>query len=285
MIEFDKAYGDCIGPLDFPMKDADAKQLEMDLESGEYSPLRLVKSNAFEAFIPGEKADISVISDGSIDSHGEVVDPESLDFSSFQKNPVVAYNHNYDIPPVGKSLWQKKCQGHVWKAKTKYVERPESFTEDAWFPETIWHLVKSGTLNGKSIGGSVKWRSPTEEDAKRLNFDLSSAKRISEKALIFEYSCCPLGVNRNTVVEAIAKSVISIPDNILKSDFPDVFTALQTIQKEEDSKFHISKKSFITREEYAEQRRIFLKAKISEVKNSIPNLVEETFKRLTGKVS
>ena len=127
-----KEYGTCQGPLDFPMQDEDARELEKKLESGEYSPIKLTKSE-FEYFHEGERADVSIINDASIDKDKEIVDPDSLDFKNFRKNPLVTYNHNYDAAPVGKSIWQKKVGG-VWKAKTVYTDRPQSIVTGKQFP-------------------------------------------------------------------------------------------------------------------------------------------------------
>ena len=178
-MNFIKTFGDCSGPLDFPMSTEDARELEKKLDSGEWSPIRIQKSNAFESVLVGERSEISIISDESLDRDGEIIDPQSINFKKFQGNPIVAWNHNYEIPPLGKSLWQKLCTGGIWKAKTQYASRPESLPKDSsWFPDSVFHLIKSGTLNAKSIGGAVKWREVTKEDIDK-NPKYYTAKRIS----------------------------------------------------------------------------------------------------------
>ena len=92
-----KAWGaDTLGPLNSPMTDEFAKKQEELLETGEYTHVTLAKPNSFEAFIERERADISIITDESIDKEGDVVTSKSIDFETlgFRKNPVVSYNHN-----------------------------------------------------------------------------------------------------------------------------------------------------------------------------------------------
>src|SRR4051812_17471003 len=45
-------------------------------------------------FVEGEKADISWISTKEVDHEGEVVLPEGIDLSIYQKNPVVLWSHD-----------------------------------------------------------------------------------------------------------------------------------------------------------------------------------------------
>lgn len=279
MAGFNKAFGTCIGPLDFPMQETDARELEKKLGSGEYSPFRMVKNAAFEHFVEGERADVSVISDASVDKEGEVIDPKSLDFTTFKKNPVVAWNHNYNIPPVGKSIWQKLIGGNLWKAKTVYLSRPENHPADAvWLPDSIFHMVKSGSMKGKSIGGAVKWRQPTAEDATRLNFDLAKAKRISESVEVFEYSVCPIGMNSNSIVEAVSKG-IKWPEEILSNEWPEILETIKDLTKP----LPIIK-SFRTLEDYNKEMKENFSKMLRTIEGKIPEIVENTIKRLQGKV-
>lgn len=285
MADFNKAFGTCTGPLSFPMTDEDARDLEKKLESGEYSPFRLQKADAFEGLFEGERSDISIITDASIDKEGDVVDAETIDFKTFEKNgSVVAFNHNYNIPPIGKALWFKKCTGNVHKAKTQYTSRPDTHPKDAvWFPDSIFHMIKAKTLNGKSLGGAVKWGQPTQEDADRLGFDLNKANRISKKAIVFEYSVCPIAMNNNAIVEAISKSAFTIPEDILSTDFPEVYLALQELQKNSPNIPFI--KSFTSASDFIKAKQAEQKQKVADLKKEIPSMVNDSLSRLMGKVS
>ena len=67
------------------------------------------------------------------------------DLSALQGNPLVTHQHNYQLPPVGRSLWHKvarDCDPRGIKAKTLYPQRPESWPkEDTWPPDKAFALV------------------------------------------------------------------------------------------------------------------------------------------------
>lgn len=280
-----KYYGDCLGPLDFPQTDAEAKELEKLLDDGDFSPVKFQKSDAVESFIPGERGDISVISDSSVDKHREVVDPDTIDFTHFQKNPVVTFNHNYEIPPAGKSAWQKRTGGGVWKAKTIYPQKPEDFTKSIWLPDQIWGMIKSNILRGKSLGGVIQWREPTEEDQNKFAFNKGEVRRISQKAIVFEYACCPISVNNNTIVEMISKSQLNLPEEILIRDFPEVYEVVKKSAKVLEEIPYLEPDKIQTAEQYVSEKKQEILIKAQSLKNELPEKVNESIRRLMGKVS
>lgn len=231
MTQFLKSYGECTGPFGFPMKEVEARELDAFLqEHSKDSALgykKRIKGDAFEYFIAGEKADVSKVTDSSIDKAGEVVDAKGVDWTSFQKNPVVTLSHNYWLPPVGKSVWQK-LTGNAWKAKTIYAERPSDLpAEKEWSGDTIWHLIKSEFLKGKSIGFMPqKWHEPTKEDVAK-DFTLKGAELIFDEVKVFEYAVCTVGCNDNAVVEDVAKSLASLPAE-LANFFPELQKFIKT---------------------------------------------------------
>lgn len=282
-----KAWGaDTLGPLNTPMSDEFARKQEELLETGEYTHVTLTKTNSFEAFMEHEKADISIISDESVDKDGDVIDQKTIDFDAlgFKKNPIVSYNHNYDIPPVGKSLWQKTRAGQT-KAKTQYIDRPETLPSSVeWFPDSIFHMIKSGVMRAKSIGGLVKFRSPTQEDFDK-NPSWQGAKRISEKALIYEYCVCPLGINTNAIVEMVSKSLISIPEDILYRDFGEIVDKIKDIQDKIQIKNQVPLiKNVITLEQIKKERKQAIKEIISECIEQAPTIINDSIKRAMGRV-
>jgi len=272
---FLKEYGDCTGPLDFPMKSDDAKDLEKKLDTGDYTYKTL--NGHSESFSLGEKADISLITDGSVDSDKEIINPDGLIWDRFRKNPIVAFNHNYDIPPVGKSIWQKKTVDG-WKAKTIYTSRPESHPKDsAWFPESVFHMVKEGSLPGKSIGGLAKRREATPEEIQK------GATKVADEFIVYEYSAVVLQANQNAIVESVSKGLIDIPKEILEGSFPEVFKALQ--EAEESLSPVVEIKSFCTADEYLKRRESEINALFTKKLEETPQIVEDTLNRLMGKVS
>ncbi len=282
-----KAWGaDTLGPLNTPMSDEFAKKQEELLDTGEYTPITLSIPGAFESILKRERSDISIISDETVDKEGDVVIQKGIDFDSlgFRKNPVVSYNHNYNIPPVGKSLWQK-TSGGVTKAKTQYISRPESLPKSVeWFPDSIFHMIESGVMRGKSIGGIGKHRSPTQEDFDS-NPSWQGAKRILEKYMIYEYCVCPIGMNSNAIVEMIGKSLITIPKDILNRDFGEIADKIKEIYDNIRIKNEVPMiKSVITVKQIKKERKEAIEKIIKECVKTTPTLIDDSIKRIMGRV-
>lgn len=161
-------------------------------------------------FNDGERADVSVITSDAVDADREIVAPEGLDWSIFQKSPAVALDHNYTIPRVGKCLWIKTATlddgATAWKAKTAFTPRPSDYPSDQeWLPETAWFYVREGCLPAKSIGFiPMSIKSITADDI-RQNPKMKDAKYVINKAMVLEYSVCMLGANPDSLVEACGK--------------------------------------------------------------------------------
>jgi len=287
-----KCYGECTGPLGFPMIETEARELDKFLENHSkdsacgYKHYQNPKS--FEYFIEGEHADVSVISDSSIDLDKEIVSAKGLDFSPFEKRKQVTLNHNYDLFPIGKSIWWKRIND-TWKAKTQYIQRPETHPKEAvWIPDVIWSLIKSGNMHGKSIGFlPSKWHSPTKEEIDK-NINLTNVDLIWDEAKVYEYAVTTVNCNTNAVVEDIAKNYKAIPD-ILFKEFKDL-----TDNYEE----------FINKNKNRKQKQIELPTGFQTlnlndykmvIKNKINNIfdekikqtdiiVQETIKKLKGQI-
>ena len=286
MITFLKQYyGDCIGPLDFPMKDEDARELERELDSGELSAINFKRSDALESFLPNERGDISILSDSSPDKQGEITDPASVDFTVFRKNPVVTFNHNYDLPPVGRSIWQKLVAGGIWKAKTIYPNRPGDYLEKSWLPDSVWKLVKSGSLNGKSLGGVASWREPTVEDESKFGFKKGEVRRITKAVKVYEYACCPIAINNNSIVEMISKAEIDLPPEVLARDFPEVYVLLQKSFETINKLPELSSEDIISADRYISDQKSELLLKAQKLQKEIPSRIQDSLRRLCGKVN
>jgi len=86
-------YGKAEGPLGFPMTDEGARQLEALLkvqpkEDG-YDYRRAFLAKSVSELQPGERADVSWISEESVDRDREVVLASGMDDSPFKLNPLV----------------------------------------------------------------------------------------------------------------------------------------------------------------------------------------------------
>jgi hypothetical protein len=90
------------------MKDVQAKALEDRLRALPHDEMYTLRRCSFERGVselqPGERADVSWITEETPDRLGDVVIAAGMDDSHYQLNPIVTLNHAYDQPPVGRSL-------------------------------------------------------------------------------------------------------------------------------------------------------------------------------------
>ena len=132
----------------------------------------------------------------------------------FAANPVVTLNHAYYRPPVGKSLWRKKAKEgdkRGVKAKTVYPPRPGEWPADQdWDSDYAWSLVKSGLMNGKSIGFlTLKSHAPTPDEI-RKNPLLHQVNVIHDEWMLLEYACFWAPINPEAVNEQVSKCCKSL---------------------------------------------------------------------------
>src|SRR5436190_2197096 len=246
MSDFHKAYYATEGPFGVPMKDRQAQALEALLRTlpkeRPYEPQTAVIAKSPTELLTGERADVSWISEESIDRQGDIVIAAGMDDVNFRLNPVVTLQHAYWLPPVGRSLWRRRERDGDRagvKAKTVYPARPESWPDAAsWPPDFAFPLVQAGLLCGKSIGFlPTKVRTPTEEEIARRP-ELKQVARIVEEWLLLEYACVYMPAQQNAVVEAVSKSM-PLPDDVRRAlNLPDLpepmtlpFTPLGEIEK------------------------------------------------------
>jgi len=233
-----RAYGDAIGPFGFPMPSDLAIEIETALKtlSREFIESFTTEINGQKIagyrrsvsvveksdFVENERADVSMITSAAVDRDRDVILPTGIDWKSYKKNPVVGYGHNYDILPVGRAMWWKRATSadpslDGWLAKTQYTKRPDMWQGD-WWPDAVWHMIRSGDLRGKSIGFiPLDGHRPTPDEIKTRP-GLAEARWILTKIQIVEYSAVGVQSNPAAVVQSIAKSAAAgfpVPRDIL----------------------------------------------------------------------
>ena len=136
--------------------------------------------------------------------------------SHFLKNPLVTLCHNYDSPPVGKSLWQKRVRdGAVSgiKAKTQYPPKPNEWGTDAWPPDKVFALVQNQLLLGKSIGFlPTKVHVPDDKEYTDKKWPANTVTRVFDEWLLLEYAAVFMPANQDSLVEAVSKGLELSPD-------------------------------------------------------------------------
>ena len=173
---------------------------DVDGLQGSFRRKALVQqSNELE---PGSQTEISLVSVESVDRDGDVVIAKGVDRNLFMQSRVVLWQHNMELPAIGKCEWIKP-QGNGLLAKTQYAKRPEDYAGE-YFPELIWSLVQQGVVTGKSIGFLALSQREATPGEIAIHPEWKAANVIEESVLV-EYSVCNLGVNPDALVQEVSK--------------------------------------------------------------------------------
>ena len=225
-----KDYGDTEGPLGFPMKDEVAKAVEALIKANPSTPdfayRKFIKSDGVTELNQGERSDVSWISTEAPDRGNEVVVAKGMNDEQFAKNPIGPLNHAYHAPPVGKSVWRKKCKDGDTagiKAKTRYPSRPQDWprnddgSEKDWPPDKVFGLIQAQLLQGKSIGFlPTKSHIPDTKEYKAKGWKENSVERVFDEWLLLEYSAVFMPMNQDAVVEQVSKGAMSLSPDMAK---------------------------------------------------------------------
>lgn len=199
------------GPFGFPVAEKSAGELERiskDCPKDEHHGFaRMTFVDTVKEMDTEQRTDVSVIASNAIDRDREVFNVSGIVLDGFQKNPVVTFAHRYDMLPVGKCLWIKK-EGEKIKGKTRYSPKPDGWSND-WFPDAVWHLVKSGDLRGKSIGGVRRRGHPPSPEEITKRPELAGVAWIYDEIVLVEYAVATVQSNPDAVVEMVSKGVAS----------------------------------------------------------------------------
>lgn len=94
--------------------------------------------------------DVAIASTGTVDRHGESIDPQGWQLKNFKKNPVLLYGHNVaeNRPPIGKvvKIW---LEGTGKKAKLMF--KPKFDLQDN-FAKEIYRKYVEGYMTSFSVG-------------------------------------------------------------------------------------------------------------------------------------
>jgi hypothetical protein len=211
-MDFLKTYYQTEGPLGFPMTEKQARNLDILLKQlhmgKEFAYKKTVFAKAPTELNEGERSDVSWISTEAVDRYGHVVFAKGMNDSQFALNPIVTLNHNYSIPPIGRSIWRKVTKdGDVRgvKAKTVYPAKPEAWGNDPWPPDKVLTLIQAGLLNGKSIGW-LPTKGHFAESKECVKNNWPDGTLVIEDWLLVEYAVGTIPVNPETVVEIVSKA-------------------------------------------------------------------------------
>lgn len=197
--------------VDVPVRSSDdAREIEELLANGWQYQKTFVTAEDFVAKAEGDTAKHQAVitaTTGDIDRDAEVVDVKGLSLKLYRKNPVIAWGHDYSIPPIGRSLWEK-VDGDKLKSLVQFALRPADW-QGEWFPDEVFALCQQGIVKGVSIGFFGTDVSPPTEKELRNRPDLAACRKIIRKSVLFEISIVPIGCNPHALVESVTKGLVS----------------------------------------------------------------------------
>lgn len=130
-----------------------------------------------------------VLSNETINDHNMVVLSDGIDWSRYEKNPVLLENHDWDSQPIG-NVVNIHREGNDWIGTLKFAEGTER-------GKTAKYLYENGFYRAVSIGG-----------VSREIEDESTGVRYATYFLVYEVSLCSLQSNSDAVSDFKGEKVM-----------------------------------------------------------------------------
>jgi HK97 family phage prohead protease len=149
-----------------------------------------------------------VASDESVDSYGDIILQKGWNLQDrFKKNPAIMWAHNYSQPGVGSGI-RAQVEDTALQIDVLFM-----MAETYPFADTVFKMVDAGFLKGASVGFIPVKTVKVEDEEERVSLGLGKYGVLFEKQILLELSVCPLGANKNALVqnsfaEAIQRGVI-----------------------------------------------------------------------------
>ena len=132
----------------------------------------------------------AVASTEGVDRQGDRIDAQGWDFSNYLGNPIIAWAHDYNQPPVAKCLRLATDHGRL------LFQAQFPTAEEYPFADTIWKLYKGGYMHAFSVGFS-----PIDS---RVETHVADGRSVTGnhylKQELFEISCVTLPANPDALV-------------------------------------------------------------------------------------
>lgn len=130
-----------------------------------------------------------VLSNETINDHNMVVLSDGIDWSRYEKNPVLLENHDWDSQPIG-NVVNIHREGNDWIGTLKFAEGTER-------GKTAKYLYENGFYRAVSIGG-----------VSREIEDGSTGVKYATYFLVYEVSLCSLQSNSDAVSDFKGEKVM-----------------------------------------------------------------------------
>jgi len=151
----------------------------------------------------------ATVTTAAIDRDGEVVIPQGMNANEYLTNPVLFWNHDYNLP-VGKCTSLKRGTDSIVGEFT-LAQRPDDY-EGSFFPDFVRAVIGQGIVKGISIGYTEEQggtRRATVDDRKRFG---DAVHTVFNKWRLMEISVAPMQCNPTALVSAVRKGTVSVAD-------------------------------------------------------------------------
>lgn len=168
------------------------------------------------------------ITTDALDRDGEVLIPQGMVGTDFEKNGAIFWNHNYDLPVA--SAFGKLVRGERdWVSEGRFAARPADYVGE-FYPDYVRALVVQRIVRGTSVGFiPIESRRPTDKDFATYG---QGVKRVHNKWRLLEWSFAPIQSNVEAMVlDAIKKGYLSpaaaldLFDGLFSEDAADILLA------------------------------------------------------------
>lgn len=168
------------------------------------------------------------ITTDALDRDGEVMIPQGMIGTEFEKNGTIFWNHNYDLP-IAAALGKLVRGDREWVSEGRFAERPSDYVGE-FYPDYVRALVSQRIVRGVSVGFiPIESRKPTEKDFEIYG---RGVKRVHSKWKMLEWSFAPIQSNVEAMVlDAIKKGYLSpagaldLFDGLFSEDAADILMA------------------------------------------------------------
>lgn len=137
-----------------------------------------------------------IITTDAVDRHGDRIAADGWQFDAYLNNPIVAWAHDYSIPPIGKI--------HALIPEPGRYRAQVQFDSGDPFAQSIFAKLRSGYLNAVSVGFlPLAWEWSTDP-TREYGWDISKAELLevsvvgvpaNADALIIHHPASPSSVS------------------------------------------------------------------------------------------
>lgn len=128
----------------------------------------------------------------SVASDGGVLIADGVDFSRFEKNPMVQWDHGMrsEIPVVGRAVdWRYDATARAWDFDVEFA------SDESDLAARVYRLAKAGFMPAVSVGFQVTERDDNPPEEERRKYDLPRWGWIGRKWQLHELSMTVVGAD------------------------------------------------------------------------------------------